>query len=300
MDANDKHSITGGKFANAAEGFNVAAPQRVVSFDTENASIPPGRYVSADDFLVIQCLANFVPNPGICNVRILAPDGEIVCLPITIPVFAANTLTTFKQQLVEGWLLSATLCSVGTTGANGVYFASIGITRTPANNTGHYEVLVSGYLNAWFPISWPEHVPQRQTDGPGLTRSLQIANPAAGAEFTFTNATMTRLRVTSISATLTTAVAAANRMANVVIDDGANIVAQLPAFSLQAASLAFVYTGSSGVAGYLAPGTTVVIGFPSDLMLAASWRIRSLTTAIQAADQWSNIWMSVQEWRDFV
>lgn len=143
----------------------------------------------------------------------------------------------------------------------------------------------------------PVSSPDKATAG-GLTLSRVGGNaftaaPAAGAESITTVPAGEEWTLDSWAANLTTNATVANRVIQLIIDDGAgNNIFQTTGNVAQAASLQILYQGDAGAT----ENTTVRTGnpfnylqleFPLGMVLKAGWRIRTLTTNIQAGDQWS-------------
>jgi hypothetical protein len=114
------------------------------------------------------------------------------------------------------------------------------------------------------------------------------ANPAAGAEWSVTVPANQLWKVTSVTATLVTAVAAANREVSLVTDDGAVITTTSPTGLTHVASLTKAYTWIAFLSwrGVGAQALNQVTGM-GEHWLPAGHRIRTVTTNIQAADDWS-------------
>jgi hypothetical protein len=103
-----------------------------------------------------------------------------------------------------------------------------------------------------------------------------------------------------LTATLTTAVAAANRIPSLVLDDGANVLAEITAGVTIAASLAATITWADSANYNSSLATNPLAPLPSQMLMRPAWRIRSVTAGIQAADQWSAIQLGVVEWIEFL
>jgi len=295
---NDVKNMSGAQFPQPAEDFAVKSATTAFKFLREDVPPPFPCYVGVDDQLLLTFCFDNNGNSLICNVRILRDDGKIIPIVFIVPIPAARTVVTQRFQLVEGFLLSVSLLTPNPTATGSPAYASAALIRPPNTAAAQYETLCAGYVNSVIAISYPQTPPQRPTDGAGIIRSFAITPPAAGADFTFTVNTLTRLRIISISATLTTAVAVANRNVELVIDDGANVVAEIDSGFSQLASLVNDYTWmDSGPIG-AAFDNVVVLPLPANLILPAGFRISSETTGIQAADQWSAIRMLVSEWLD--
>lgn len=126
-------------------------------------------------------------------------------------------------------------------------------------------------------------------------RAVQVANPAAGADWSQAVPNGMAWRPRAIFFQLVTSATVATRQVNVVIkDDQGNIVAEFAASGSQAASLTGAYTAMQG--GPLAGANNVfVMPLPFDVVLPAAFTIGTSTGSIQAADQYSLINLLVEE-----
>lgn len=113
-----------------------------------------------------------------------------------------------------------------------------------------------------------------------------LGNPAAGADWS--NAPGAGKACLSIVATLTTSATVANRVPQLVIKSGANIIAASPPAPAQAAGAAVQYEWSQ--VAFLSGATGALVMMPMPLIpLGAGWTIGTSTAALQAGDQWSAI-----------
>ena len=290
---NDVKNVSGAQFPQPPEDFAVRSATSALKFLTQGVPPPFPCYVGVDDRLLLSGVFDNNGNTIFCNMRILRPDGEIIPLTFAFQLLAVRALNQQSFQLIEGFILSCSLVALSSTGTSNQTFAWASIIRPPNTTAAQHEVLCGGYLNQTFPMSYPTQPLQRPTDGAGQIRSIAITTPAAGADFTFPIPALSRYRIISLSATLTTAVAVANRNVELVIDDGANVVAEIDSGFSQIASLVNDYTWmDSGPIG-AAFDNVVVLPLPANLILPAGFRISSETTGIQGADQWSAIRMLV-------
>ncbi|MGH9411301.1 MAG: hypothetical protein ACRD1V_17845, partial [Vicinamibacterales bacterium] len=105
-----------------------------------------------------------------------------------------------------------------------------------------------------------------------------------------------RWRVKAITAPLVTSSAVANRFPNLIVDDGAKTVFQVGTDQAQTASTTTTYSIAEGI-GLEGNSDNVVLGtLPVDLRLPAGFRLRSLTTALDAGDNWGAPQILVEEW----
>ena len=130
-------------------------------------------------------------------------------------------------------------------------------------------------------------------------RIITLAQPAAGADWSASVPATARWRVNAVQAQFATSAAVANRVPHIVITDGqGHTVYNVPSLTNQVAATTFQYSaGATVVTAFF--DSAVVMALPYPLKMLQTWTISSLTTAIQAADQWSNIVLFVKEWLQF-
>jgi hypothetical protein len=127
-------------------------------------------------------------------------------------------------------------------------------------------------------------------------RTIQITKPAAGAEFTQTVPGQSTWALVAICAQLVTSATVASRVPSLTFTDGTNTVAQVPVGANVTASLTTRVTwmadGASTSASLL--GTSLIVNTPK-LILSPGWTVASSTAAIDTADQYQNIVLTVIE-----
>lgn len=132
-------------------------------------------------------------------------------------------------------------------------------------------------------------------DASRIVRVVNLPNPAAGADLTFTVPGDQIWRPISLRALLTTAIAVANRAVRLTVAIGGEEITRIPAAAVQAGSLAVVYTAArtGHSTSLVADGATAVIGIP-ELVLMGGTTISTSTANLQAADQWSGVRIAVE------
>lgn len=125
---------------------------------------------------------------------------------------------------------------------------------------------------------------------------VPIPQPAAGADWTLTPTGLGAWRILSLSGLLTTSAAVANRAVAITADDQTATYFRSPAASVQAASLGIHYSAFDGGSGSLTIGVDQVVNWPEGgVVLYPGHRLRSVTTLIDVADQWSQLAALVEE-----
>lgn len=126
-------------------------------------------------------------------------------------------------------------------------------------------------------------------------RTVKVDDPAAGAEWVMKAPGNATWRVVSIAATLTADATAVSRFAEFIADDQSRTWYKQGTVGATTAAEASVYCGFTGAAQATFASTD---NFPlptNGLLLRPGYRLRSLTTNLQAADQWSAITALVDE-----
>lgn len=113
-------------------------------------------------------------------------------------------------------------------------------------------------------------------------------DPAAGAEASVTVPAGDNWTLTSALISLVTDATVANRRVHLIIDDGTTTVLNLVGSVDQAASLTVVYSWTAGGndSAAVRDGVLNLGQLPTDLRLLPGWRIRTLTTGLQAGDNY--------------
>ena len=122
---------------------------------------------------------------------------------------------------------------------------------------------------------------------------VPVASPAGGADWSLTVPAGHVYRVASVMAQLATSATVATRVPFLTFSDGVQTFLQVAPFASQAASLTrlFSWFPESG-------GDTTAPGISSpmpSMTLQSGWRLGMATTAIDAADQWSGIYVLVMD-----
>lgn len=130
-----------------------------------------------------------------------------------------------------------------------------------------------------------------------VLRTIKVATPAAGAEFVVPVEGGRVWRPIAVRGLLTTGVAVANRIVNLVVTDGNDALMTLPNQGPQVASQVDAYTwaeGFVGPTGTIGAVGSAATGMPT-LALPAGYTLRSSTLALDVADQWSSVTVFVEE-----
>lgn len=161
--------------------------------------------------------------------------------------------------------------------------------------------IFTGYVTSDFfgGLGFFEH----SASGRGFTRSIALADPAAGAEYaTQTVPTNTLWRLKGFSGTLVSSADAANRRPTVRITDGSNEVFRAVGRNSQSASLTTLWSGFQPTDAK-ANSDDVSTGFSGSLSsvqdlreIPEAYEVTFVTESLQGADDWGAGRLLVEEW----
>lgn len=154
------------------------------------------------------------------------------------------------------------------------------------NNT-LVETLISGLVHEVKGLGWPINVSQDPIPGHGEFCVIAGANPAAGADCTFTVEALQMWRILGFSASLVTSATVANRRVHLKFSHADGAVLESLSSVDHAASLTRLYSGNI-VGGNLAQAddNDILIPIPQDIWLRESSTITTSTTNLQVGDDW--------------
>ncbi|MGH2667508.1 MAG: hypothetical protein ACRDH5_00020 [bacterium] len=195
-----------------------------------------------------------------------------------------------------GVLLGASIRASSGTPRRGQVFAIVDVVRGHTGAIQPLACLLQGYVSAAERLAWPGSPIDSSAEGPGVLRSVTGTNPAANVEISETVPTNARWRPLAISYELVTAIAAANRESALAIDDGATLLARVPSGFTHVASTTIRYSAFHHAPRFtLAQDTAKNFPLPR-VDLAEGMRLRTITTNLQAADDYGAPQILVEEW----
>lgn len=270
---------------------------------TENLALLPhaaggeaGIWCAGEEALLITSLS----GDGDARVRItgrfLDPTRRTP-VPIEIP-HVPNTDRTAATQTVplgEGWLTGLTAIASSGTPGYAHTFIRIDLIRGRGNSATVLQTLMQGPVTALTRRAWPGSPVAAAIEGPGTLRTIAGTDPAANTSISETVPTGARWRLHSMAFSLVTDANAANREVSITFDDGATAYMVAASGVNQAASLTRRYSAAKGgIRGAAATAAEITIALP-DVWLPAGHRIRTVTTNIQAGDNYGAPLLHVEE-----
>lgn len=194
-----------------------------------------------------------------------------------------------------GWLQGVSVIVTSGAPLYGSCYVRVDLMRAQGTVATVVQTLLRGYVTAGQAIGFPGAWNEPAIFGSANIRSITGTDPGAGAEISETVPTGARWRLLALRAALVTDATVTNREVAITFDDGATVYAEFASGANQTATLTRQYTASrQGPRGAAATGTSILIA-TSDLWLPAGHRIRTLTTNLQAGDNWGAPQLLVNE-----
>lgn len=255
-------------------------------------------YVCPDDTLAVNVWAISATVTVQIRGRLMQPDGHVEPIEVTVPATNGRAVTTTTRFLGEGWLMGLTAVASAGAPAYAAAYVSVQLARGLTGAVVATQDLLSGYVTANVRQSFPGSLVGAPFTGPGNIRTIVGTDPAANVEISETVPTGARWRFISMRTQLVADATVANRTVALVFDDGANVYAHAASNFNQTASQAVQYAfGASGASGgfYL---LGAMVSTPGNILMSAGHRFRTVTTTLQAGDNWTPPIYEVEEWLD--
>jgi hypothetical protein len=253
-------------------------------------------YLGPEDALTFGGISLGVTPHITATLRRLMPDGEINVSQYEFdlpPTYL--TPFTFTIAPAEGWLLS--LHINGTAPQRGQCFLKAHtVVNLGMASQALGQLLVQGYLSQEDHLGYPPGVIEPGFSGHGAVIEFIPPLPLPGTEHLIAVQNNTIWRVVALGVAFSTSAAAGNRSPQFYFEapDGHAVYITPPTASVPPSTLATFF---------LAPGVdTQVSGewyqypIPADFLLTANWKITTVTANRQTTDQWSNMYLEVEQW----
>jgi len=252
----------------AVQPLGLQLPSRSVLFCTHNCRL-------AGIAAQIQCLLR-------------GPDGKVSDIQFEVPAGSALTATTNSFPLPDGVLLGVQMRSSGSGLFIGVYFARLWVQTQATTQPKPGIPLDSGWVTNTGGPGWPAQQATEFTGPNTECQLISVTSPAAGAEWSYTLVQENFWELLTVGFTLTADATVTTRTPRVEVDDGATVLCVFDPALGQTAGQIIRYLGcASGVAPTTSLGDRI---FPTaGVALRAAFRIRTLTSNLQAADAYSAI-----------
>lgn len=267
-----------------SDNFSSLTREPQVQYAREGVNPPSPLYIGRNDLLRLTVWNSIVNLQASVDTRLLLPDGRIVPGRHTLIPTSARAQSDLDINLSEGFLLSAAVLATLGNPRRGQTFVRLLLLRGSPVGQAFPEILVADYLDTRFVVGWPGGPQASAVDGAGTMRSIAGADPAAGAEISETVPTNARWRLWGFTFTLVTDATAANRVVDVALDDGAAIYYRASVPTAQTASQTVIYSAAPQGVAQGVTNLRALVPLPTPCPLFQGHRIRTVTQALQAGD----------------
>src|SRR5215470_1568071 len=245
---------------------------------------------TGEDVLQIDTLCSLAGVTLTITGAMLGEGLQLLPFSFTHAPNSNRTIATTRVTVDSGWLQHVRVIASAGAPLLGQCFVFIRQVRGLTTNALALARITSGYVTATTDLSYPNDAAQLPLDSEGAPLRIAVTTPAAGADFTITVPTGARWQLDTVSGLYTASAAVANRVPELVIDDGANIVFAAPTNTAITGGQTARVSWGAGAGGPIAGANTdQTIPLANDMYLPGGFRIRSNTALIQAADTWTAI-----------
>jgi len=248
--------------------------------------VGPGFFFDNDDSIQLTAWNGLAGVVLTLSGRFVRVDGTVEPLVERLVPASNRTATSAIFARGQGWLTDLSIVASGAAPLRGQTFARVDIVRGQSSPIIVLSTIAQGYVTATKRLAYPGSVVEDSLSGSGAVRSIAGTDPAAGVEISETVPTGARWRFLSLRASLVTDATVANRTPNLFFDDGTTVYAAAGVNFNQTASTTFPYAFGNVGQTFTQTSLHAQVSTPANLLLAAGHRIRTLTGALQAGDNW--------------
>lgn len=244
-------------------------------------------YVTNSDALRVAVASFSTSVVLVIRGRHLALDGKLTPFEYRLVPAVARVVNSTDFPLADGWLLNVSVRLSATGPALGQVFARVDVVRGVGTAALELATIAQGPVGFSQVLTWPGSPIRTTLDAPGYLRSITGTNPGAGVEVSETVPAGARWELLALAVTLVTSAAVANRFPSLTLDDGASVYAAVGVAAAIAASTTALITAGDIGGPLAATPLAFSISIPAGILLSATHRIRTSTTNLQGADDYS-------------
>lgn len=272
----------------------------LLSFSMRDVQPSVGQFVAGGDSLRFRVFTTLASATVQFRGRYLLPVGSrgmMQPFAQNVTATSAGGVAALQTVVNDGFVAQLAASVSDDTIQTGDVYVIVEAGRVESGTFQTYQQLLAGYVTVRFPIVASD------TPGPPPTlptgrQLISVADPAAGAEWTYTIGAGQIWRPIAVHFRLTTGATVANREVGMKIDDGTSsgfsddtgVYAGWPGTFFQVANRTFYYSYVRGWAQYDGQGVADNVALPlGDWILRSGDRLSGHTFNKGATDQYSNI-----------
>lgn len=214
----------------------------------------------------------------------------------TIAPTTARLINTRTILMGNGWLLGVQVVASAGTPKRGQCFARVEVILGNTSTAQSLVTVLQGYVMDTSGLAYPGSPLEASTSGRGFVYGFNGTDPAAGSEISEQVPTNARWRLISMAYVLVASAAVANRIPILSINGGSGPVYQVASGVAVTASQTAQYRAAAGVPFLTIDTLRYTLPLPVDLLLSQDCIIGTITTAIDAGDNYGVPRLLVEEW----
>lgn len=226
-------------------------------------------------------------------------DGQLVDSDDDLVVTSDRLLTTKTTQLAAGFPLNAQVFALTGTPLVGQCFVQLQIIRGAGPAAIPMATVLQGYVTATQALSWPGSPITSSVDGPGAPLVVIVGIAPLGTEVSTIVPVNARFAVGLAAATFVAGAAVANRNPTLVYLSGGALLMRSGYNVNVTAGQTRDFSWMTGFGNLIEnPLGQVSLSLPTENVLLAGVQITTLTSGLQAGDQWRGLQLAVRQWID--
>lgn len=279
--------------------FQSLTQQPASHFSVGDVPAPTALYIGADSFLRIQVQnISSISNVTLHTRMLRSDDGVITQSEDLFQIGQTGALQTFFLNLTEGFLLSAMVTSDSGNIARGLLFVAVELCHGNKNNLHRDFLLIQDYVAQTYAAAWPGGMLRLSTEGPGTAGSILGGAPGAGFEQIAVGPLNARVVFVAGQVTFTTSAAVGNRFPAFTFSQGANEFWRVSVAAAIPASTVAILSFGQGAGAATVTNNVHALPIPVDMPLTVQATVRTVTTGLQAGDNYGTLTTLGQTWVD--
>jgi len=256
---------------------------------------PTEKYISAADKFYIAIWNSVTDLAVTMKGRMLLKNGSISEITRRFEPTDDRAINEYYLETPSGFLLDLEIFPEGST-KRGQTFVHVSLYQGADNPNNRNALLIQNYLTTGNALSYPRSNIQDSIEGQGVIRIITGTDPAAGAESSETVPTNARWRILAYNIALTTDATVSNRNVTVQLRDAVSEYWRHPWFDAHAASLIRAHYFAQNVGRLAAVSNNFFNGELPNVIMDEGHRIATVTTNLQAGDDFGAPTLIVEEW----
>lgn len=279
--------------------FKVYSSRPAVRFLSRGVQPPSQVYIDTSDVLQVGCATSQTNEVVTISYRVLRADGQLIKGQFQIFPLNNRAVVIKQEPLPEGFLLSVS-CKAAVAITRGQTFVRIFLTDPVLGAGFPSYMLMADYVTTAMAPAHPNGRVLAPSEGPGNVTSFIGTGPPLGTDWIVVIPLNTRWKVKQTTARFVTSAAPGNRLVGLQANTGVfgtfhgGLTVPIPA-----SSSPFIFSYPTSAYTPINPLDLVIPQTP-DLVLGVNNTIGSITSGLQAGDQWMSIGIEIEEWLDNV